>query len=654
MGQMYRKFEMFDFIRKHTKVTMALLFLLIVPSFVLFGLDGYNRSREQSVAVAKVDGKEIIQSEWDRAHQQEVDRLRASAPTLDAKLLDSPQARYATLERLVRERVIAAAASKFKLSTSDQRLASELRQNPEIASLRRPDGTLDMERYRQLLGSQGLSPEIFESNVRAELSNRQVLEAIAASGFSSRAAADLALNAYFEKREIQVARFNASDFAVRLSPTDADLEQFYKANEKLFQAPEQASIEYVLLDVGTVQKNITINEADLKTYFEQNAQRLSSAEERRASHILIASPNTAPAADRAKAKARAQELLAIVKKAPDTFAEVARKNSQDPGSAPNGGDLDFFARGAMVKPFEETAFALKKGEISDVVESDFGYHIIKLTDIKAPKQRSFEEMRPELEADLKKQEALKKFAETAEAFTNGVYEQSDSLKPVAERLKLEIKSASNVTRQPQAGVTGVLANPKFLNALFAPDAVEKKRNTEAIEISPNQLASGRIVRYTAAHTQPFAEVKELVRQRWLGQRGAEEAGKEGRARLAAWKAAPATAVMPVPVLVSRAQTQQLPAPVIDAALRADTSTLPVFVGVDLGTQGYAIVRINKVTQRNAPAEAAAKQEYNQYAQLWTSAENLAYYNGLKERFKAEILVARPAPGQTSAEAVVTQ
>lgn len=645
---------MFDFIRKHTKVTMALLFLLIVPSFVLFGLDGYNRSREQSVAVAKVDGKEIIQSEWDRAHQQEVDRLRASAPTLDAKLLDSPQARYATLERLVRERVIAAAASKFKLSTSDQRLASELRQNPEIASLRRPDGTLDMERYRQLLGSQGLSPEIFESNVRAELSNRQVLEAIAASGFSSRAAADLALNAYFEKREIQVARFNASDFAVRLSPTDADLEQFYKANEKLFQAPEQASIEYVLLDVGTVQKNITINEADLKTYFEQNAQRLSSAEERRASHILIASPNTAPAADRAKAKARAQELLAIVKKAPDTFAEVARKNSQDPGSAPNGGDLDFFARGAMVKPFEETAFALKKGEISDVVESDFGYHIIKLTDIKAPKQRSFEEMRPELEADLKKQEALKKFAETAEAFTNGVYEQSDSLKPVAERLKLEIKSASNVTRQPQAGVTGVLANPKFLNALFAPDAVEKKRNTEAIEISPNQLASGRIVRYTAAHTQPFAEVKELVRQRWLGQRGAEEAGKEGRARLAAWKAAPATAVMPVPVLVSRAQTQQLPAPVIDAALRADTSTLPVFVGVDLGTQGYAIVRINKVTQRNAPAEAAAKQEYNQYAQLWTSAENLAYYNGLKERFKAEILVARPAPGQTSAEAVVTQ
>lgn len=645
---------MFDFIRKHTKVTMALLFLLIVPSFVLLGVDRYNRSREESVAVATVDGKEIIQSEWEQAHQQQVDRLRAAAPSLDAKLLDSPQARYATLERLVRERVIAAAANKFKLTTSDQQLARDLQKNPEIASLRRPDGTLDMERYRQLLGSQGLSPEIFESNVRAELSSRQVLGGIAASGFSSSAAADLALNAYFEKREIQVARFNATDFAARLSPTDADLEQFYKANEKLFQAPEQANIEYVLLDVDMVKKNITVNEADLKTYYEQNAQRLSSAEERRASHILIASPKTAPAADRAKAKAKAQELLAIVKKAPDTFAEVARKNSQDPGSAPNGGDLDFFARGAMVKPFEDVAFSMKKGDISDVVESDFGYHIIKLTDIKAPKQRSFEEMRPELEADLKKQEAQKKFAETADAFTNGVYEQSDSLKPIAERLKLEIKSASNVTRQPPVDATGALANQKFLNALFAPDAIEKKRNTEAIEIAPSQLVSGRIVQYTAAHTRPFAEVKELVRQRWLGQRGAEEARKEGIARLAAWKAAPASAVMPAPVLVSRVQTQQLPAPVIDAALRADASALPVFAGVDLGAQGYAIVKVGKVVQRDAPADAVAKQERSQYAQLWTAAENLAYYNGLKERFKAEILVAKPAPGQTSAEAVVTQ
>ena len=645
---------MFDFIRKHTKVTMALLFLLIVPSFVLFGLDGYSRSSEKGVAVAEVDGKEITQSDWDRAHQNEVDRLRTSMPTLDVKLLDSPQARYATLEQLVRDRVIAAAAEKFKFTTSDQRLARELQQSPEIAALRRPDGTLDMERYRQLLGSQGMTPEMFEANVRADLSRRQVLAGVGASGFSSATAAAMALNAYFEKREIQVARFNTADLAAKLNPTDAELEQFYKANEKLFQAPEQANIEYVLLDVDAVKKNISVNEADLKTYYEQNAQRLSVAEERRASHILITSPKTASAAEREKAKAKAEELLAVVKKAPDTFADVARKNSQDPGSAINGGDLDFFARGAMVKSFEDAAFSMKKGDLSGVVESDFGYHIIKLTEIKAPKQRSFEEMKIELEADLKKQQAQKKFSETAEAFTNGVYEQSDSLKPIAERLRLEVKSAANVARQPVAGAKGVLANPKFLDALFAPDAIEKKRNTEAVEVAPSQLASGRIVQYTPARTQPFDEVKGIVRQRWLAQRGAEEARKEGAAKLAVWKATPASAALSEPLLVSREQTQKLPTQIVDAALRADASALPAFAGVDLGAQGYAIVKVGKVVPRDAPLEAAAKQERDQYTQWWTSAENLAYYNGLKERFKAEILATRPAPGKVNTEEAVTQ
>ena len=632
---------MFDFIRKHTKLTMGFLFLLIVPSFVLFGLDGYSKSKDTGVVVAKVDGQNIIQPEWDKAHLREVDRMRASMPSLDAKLLDSPEARYATLERLVRERVLAAAATKLKLNTSDQRLARELQESPEIAALRKPDGTLDMERYRQLLGAQGLSPEMFEANVRSDLSNRQVLVGITSSGLSTASAADIALNAYFEKREIQVARFSAIDYAARLSPSEADLEQFYKANESLFQAPEQANIEYVLLDMESVKKGITVNDADLKSYYDQNIQRLSGAEERRASHILITAPTSAPDADRQKAKAKATELLALVKKSPDSFADIARKNSQDTGSAPNGGDLDFFARNAMVKPFSDAAFSMKKGDISDVVESEFGYHIIKLTDIKSPKQRSFEEMKAELEADVKKQQAQKKFSETAEAFTNGVYEQSDSLKPIADKLKLEVKTATGILRKPLLGAAGAFANPKFLNALFSPDAIEKKRNTEAVEVASSQLISGRITQYTPARTRPLAEVKDIVRQRWLAVRSAEEARKDGIAKLAAWKANPALAVLPESLVVSRDQTQKQPAQLVDAALRTDASKLPAFSGVDLGATGYVIVKVNKITPREPSPEATLKQERNQVAQWWTSAENSAYYNILKERFKTVILVPKP-------------
>ena len=633
---------MFDFVRKHTKIMMGLMFLLIIPSFVLFGIDGYNRMRENGAAVARVGGQDITQGEWDAAHKAEADRLRAQMPNLDAKLLDSPEARYSTLERLVRERVMAQAADQFRLTTSDARLARDLQEDPGIASLRRPDGKLDMERYRQMAASQGMTPEGFEARVRRDLSVRQVEAGLTQTGFAATAVADVALNAFFERREVQVVNFLSADFASRVNPTDAEVEAFYKANGTLFQAPEQASIEYVVLDLESVKKSITINEADLKSYYEQNAARLSGNEERRASHILINAPKDAPAAERQKAKARAQELLAELRKAPDSFADLAKKNSQDTGSAAKGGDLDFFARGAMVKPFEEAAFAMKKGDISELVESDFGYHIIKLADIKAPKQRSFEELRANIEADLKTQQAQRKFAETAEAFTNGVYEQSDSLKPVADKLKLEIKTAAKLSRKPAAGVTGLLANAKFLAAIFGPDAIEKKRNTEAIETAPNQLTAGRITQYQAAKTMALAEVRANVRERLVASRAAELAAQEGAAKLAAWKAAPGSAVMPAAQVLSRDQAQNTPPQILNAVLRADTSKLPVFVGVSMGAQGYAVVKVNQLVARPASTEVAAKQDRAQYAQWWTAAESQAYYGLLKERFKADIMVPRPA------------
>ena len=634
---------MFDFVRKHMKILMTVMFMLIIPSFVLVGINGFDRFREKGDAVAVVDGREIMQSEWDANHKSEIERLRTSMPSLDSKLLDSPEARYATLERLVRDRVMEAAATKLNLSASDQRLARDLQENPTIAALRKPDGTLDMERYRQIVGAQGMSPAMFEARVRQDISIRQVLAGVGSSGLTAPAMADVSLNAYFERREVQVARFSTSDYASKVNPTDAQLESYYKDNAALFQAPEQANIEYAVLDLEGIRKTITLNEEEVKTYFDQNAARLSGKEERRASHILINAPKSAPATEREKAKAKADELLAQVKKTPDSFAEVAKKNSQDPGSATNGGDLDFFAKGSMVKPFEEAAFGMAKGDISSVVETEYGYHIIRLTDIKAPKQKSFEEMRPEIENDLKKQQAQKKFAEVADAFTNGVYEQSENLKPIADRLKLEVKTANNVLRKPATGVTGVLGNAKFLNALFAPDAVDKKRNTEAVETAANQLVSGRILQYTAARTLPFAEVKDRVRERVVAAQGAEMARKEGADKLAAWKAAPASATLPEAVAISREQNQKLPQQVIEAAMRVDPAALPVLVGVDLVAQGYAVVKVNKLLERDAAKTQSAQQDRQQYTQWWTNAESLAYYNSLKERFKTEIKIAKPVP-----------
>ena len=630
---------MFDFVRKHTRIMQFLLFLLIFPSFVLFGLEGYNQFREGGATVATVDGQDITQAEWDAAHRSQVERMRSSMPSVDVKLFDSPEAKYSTLERLVRDRLLQVAAGKLRLGASDGRLAAELQQNPSIASLRRADGTLDMERYRQLLASQGMSPESFEAQVRADLASRQVISGVGVTSFSPAVLADVTLNAFYEQRQVQVTRFAPADFVAQVKPTDADLEAYYKANADKFQSTERADIEYVVLDLAAVQKGIVVAEADLKTYFEQNAARLAGLEERRASHILINADKAAPADQRDAARNKAQALLAEVQKSPNQFAEIARKNSQDTGSAVKGGDLDFFGRGAMVKPFEEAVFALKKGDISGIVETEFGFHIIRLTDIKVPEQKTFESQRAKLEVEVRGQLAQRKFAEAAEQFTNLVYEQSDSLKPVAERLKLEVQSASNIGRDAVAAPTAA-NHPKLLAAVFSQDSIEKKRNTEAIELAPNVLAAARITSYSPARTLPLEEVKARVRDQLVAQQSAELARVEGAAKLAEWKSAPDTAKLSPAVVVSREAKQTYPTALVEAALRASTQTMPAWIGVDLGTSGYAVVKVEKVLPRDSANAASLTRERDQYAQWWASAEGLAYYKLLKEKFKAEIKVAR--------------
>ena len=632
---------MFDTIRNNSKILMGLLVVLIIPSFVLFGVDGYSNMSDRGAVVAKVGDLEITQQEWDAMHQQEVDRIRASAPNLDAKLLGSAEARYASLERMVNDRLISVAAEKQLLVTSDQRLANYLQQDPSIAGLRGSDGKLDMDRYRQLAASQGMTPEMLEARVRRDLSNQQVLASLQASAVASKRQTDSALQAYLQRREIQIQRFEPATFAAKVQVTDADLEKFYQAQSDRFRSPESADVEYLVLDAATLAKNIQLPEQDVKTYYEQNLQRLSGQEQRRASHILINAAKDAPAAEREKARVKADGLLADVRKDSKSFAQLARKNSDDPGSAANGGDLDFFAKGAMVKAFEDAVFALKKGEISAVVETEFGFHIILLTDIKAPATPSLEAMRPKLEADLREQQAKRQFAELAETFSNSVYEQADTFKPVAEKLKLSIQQAQGLGRTPTAANAGVMANPKILEALFAEDSVSKRRNTAAIELGNNTLVSARIVNYRSAAVRPFADVKDAVRIQFLMAQAQALAKAEGQARLNEWKAQPAQAQLGNALVVSRDQAQGQPQALVDAALRADPSAMPVLVGVDLGAQGFALVRVNKLVPREEPNAQQQAQSREQFARLLGNAEASAYLSHLKSQFKVEIKVKKP-------------
>ena len=621
---------MFDFVRSHTRLFQGILVLLIFPSFVFFGIQGYSSFTDGANGkVAEVDGRPITQAEWDVAHQRNIDRLRQQMPNVDVKLLDNPAVRRETLDGIVRERVLLAAAENMHVGVSDDQLQRVFRTDPQFAPIRNPDGSVN----RDLLMAQGMSSEMFAQSLRQDLAMRQVLQGIGATAVAPKAVVDPSFDALLQRRQIQYQRFDAQALRAKINPSDADIEAFYKAHEAQFRAPEQARIEYVVLDLAALQRGLTVSEDDLKRYYDENASRFTAAEERRASHILIKADKDMPAAERQKARAKADALLEQLRKSPGQFADLARKNSDDPGSAERGGDLDYFGRGAMVKPFEDAAFAMKQGEISNVVESDFGYHIILLTGQRGGEKKSFEAVRPEIELEVKKQLAQKRFVEAAEQFTNTVYEQPESLQPVVDKLKLEKRSAT-VQRQPAPGATGALASAKLLESVFGNDAVQNKRNTDAVEVGPNQLASARIVEYQPARTLPLAEVKDQVRERVVAEQAAALARKQGQELLARLKKGD-DVKLPDSAIVGRAGQQALPPSVVSAVLGVDAAKLPVPLGVDLGEQGYLVAQVTQVLPRD-PAVADDRTLQSQYAQAVAGAEMQAYYAALKSRYKAEI------------------
>ena len=640
---------MFEFFRKHTWLLKVVLGFVVL-AFVSGGIyEGYGSMSRDDSTVAKVDGRKITRSEWDLAQRDQIDRVRRQMPNVDAKLFDTPEMKRQSLDAVVRERVMLAAAEDLHLTTTDERLQRLFATDPQFEFLRNPDGSVN----KDALSAQGMSSEVFAQRLRQDLSLRQVALGITGTVFAPLATTNAALDAMFQQREVQVQQFSTRDTLMKVAPTDAEIEAYYKdpVNAARFTAPEFANVEYVVLDLESLKQGVSLSEAELRKYYEENAQRYTTAEERRASHLLVKVEAGASAADRATAKAKAEGLLVVVKKSPASFAEVARKSSDDPGSAEKGGDLDFFGRGGLAaKPLEDAAFRLKVDEISELVESEFGYHVVKLTAVRGGEKKPFEALKAELESEIKTQLAQKKFSEAAVEFTNTVYEQPESLKPVVDKLKLELRSAQNVRRIPAPGALGPLSSPKLLEALFGNDAIRSKRNTEAIETAPNTLVSGRVLTHVPARQLPLADVKTQVRERLVVTQAAALARKSGEARLAELRAAPATQMAAAAVTLSRAQSQDLPGALVDAILKAPATALPAFVGVDLGEQGYAIAKIGKVLGRD-PVTADASRAQSQYAQAWGDAESQAYYDALKKRYKVEINAsAVPAAGSSASAA----
>ncbi len=637
---------MFDFVRQHNRIFQGALLLLIVPSFVAFGVQGYQRFADGEGDLAKVGGRSITKAEFDAALRSQIDRVQQQMPGVDTKKLDTPELRQRVLDDLVRQHVLFQAANDFHLAPSDARLDRLFKSEPQFAALRNEDGSL----RKEMLQARGMSPAQFEAQLRQDIALQQVMMGVSGTSIGPASVATLAADAFFQRREIQIQRFDPRDQRSAGAVTDADARAFYDApaNKSRWMAAESADVEYVLLDLESIAKGIAVSDADLRKYYDENKSRYAAPEERRARHLLVKVDAKASAEDKAKARAKAESLLADVRKHPESFADVARKNSDDPGSAAQGGDLDWMARGAMVKPFEDAVFALKKGEISAVVETEFGYHVIALSDVRGGQAKDFDAVRGDILIEVRKQLAQQRFVEAAEQFSNGV-EQEDTLKPVAERLKLEVKRVERLGRAPDASATGITASPKFLEAVFASQNLNSKRNSEAIDVGNQQLLAVHVQAYRPAVRRPLAEVLDQVREAVAQDRAVAAARKAGEAALATAQSGGAAAgVWGEAVTVSRQKVpESVSKTVAEAALRAPTVKLPLWIGVDLGGQGYAVVRINKVLGADPELMKDAARLQSQYANLWTAVEEQAYDKALQARFKVSTKAGSAVLGSAS-------
>jgi len=621
---------MFDFVTKHKRLLQFVLALMIVPPFAFWGIQWTQRETAGAGEVASVGGQKITEQEFGEALRQQQERVRGLLKgNYDPAIFDSPALRLELLEGMISQRLMMQHATRNYLTVSDEMLVETTKAIPAF----QVDGKFSRDRYDAALRNERMSSEAFDAALRRDLLMQQLTGALAESGLASKAVSRQFAQLRAQQREIAEYRIQ-TDAQLAQSKIAADaIRAFYDGNPARFQVPEEVGVEYLVLSTDALLASEQVGSDEIKAYYESNISRYGEPEQRRASHILIAVKSGADDAEKAGARERAAQILSQLRKSPASFAELAKKNSGDTGSASKGGDLGFFSRGMMVRPFEDAAFRLKPNQISDPVESDFGFHIIKITGIKAGKMKSLESVRPEIERELKKQRAGRRFAEAAEAFSNLVYEQPESLGPAAERFKLTVQRAQGVTRQ--SAPVPALNNARLLAALFADDSIKNRRNTEAIETSPGVLVSARVLDHKPSSPRPFDEVKGDITKQLARQEALALARKQGAERLEELKKGEASAVrFGATKLVSRDEPHDLGAEALSRIFGADASKLPAYAGLESAT-GYVIYRVTRVVDVQ-PDETRARSVQSELGRAGGAQEFKSFLDGLRADAKVEI------------------
>ena len=621
---------MFDFVNRKKRVVQVIMGLAVLP-FLFWGVESY-RNMDDEGYVAIVDGEEIPRREYEQALRDHHERMRAMlGANFNSAMLDSFEVKNSVLERLIQQRLLRREAISNGFVVLDSQLIKTIRDVPAFQR----NNKFSKQQYEELLRNQGLTPTIFESRVRQELLLQQLLDGYSENGFVPKKVAEKVKYLSEVQREVNQSKIEPEQFLSQVTPEEADIIAYYEKHKTDFYLPERMRIEYLVLSLDEVAKNETVSDEAINAYFAEHQDEFSQPEERKASHILISISPDASEDEKRLAREKAENILEQVKQHPEQFGEVAKEHSDDPGSATRGGDLGFFGRGVMVKSFEDKIFSMQLGEISDIVETDFGLHIIQLTDIKEEKRPSLEEVREQIENKLKLQMVGSIFGEIAEDFRNVVYEQSDSLQAAAEKFELTIQQSDWITRNSIE--PSIIANEKLLSAIFSDDAISNQRNTEAIEVQPDTWVSARIIEHKPATAQSLIMVKDQIIEKLKKQMAEAKAIEEGEAKLARLQAGEdADVSWDEAKQVSYIQSQGQDHEILRAIFRAETNHLPVYIGAVNTRGGFNLIRINKVIEPDPAEETKLNNFSKQLQQMITQEEVSSYLAGLRKKYDVKV------------------
>ena len=577
---------------KATSLISYVLIGAICLSFALWGINSYFEGASQ-VDVAAVNGDEISYEHYQNQLRNQQQQMRQMFQNnLPDDYFDNPAFKRQALDQLVNELLLNQTITERGYTLGDEALAQRITSNQAFYT----DGKFDDERYRRLLVSNNWTVQNFEATQRQQGAYEQIQSALERSFYIDDNELNDILALQKQKRHAQYFVIENNSFDPQIS--DDEITEQYEKFPDLYKTEDQIKVNYIELSVDSLKQD-SIAEDEIKQYYEDNKTSFSKPETRKASHILIKPESDSAQADE-QALQKARDLLAQINEGAD-FAQIAKDESDDKGSANNGGDLGIITPGVMVKEFEEAVFELNQDEISEPVKTEFGYHIIKITELVAEQVPGFEEIKEEISTQLLENYAVEQFLEKAETFKNLAFENPDSLQPISDQLGLDIQDSDWIT---YSTVDGIAANPMVRDAAFSSAVVDEGLNSDVIELDENSLLILHKNDYTAAEIKPLEQVKEQITVLLKSQKSQEMAQTRGEELQAKLQKTPqdwdeilkAEDLKNIDLAQTRdaaqAGDEQAISKVVFEKPRPDEAK-PIIDGISLGT-GYIVFRLDKV------------------------------------------------------------